>query len=66
MTGVRVRKSPGVQARGRTLNGKALDEQRLLAYKKEGKPWKWIFRKFLGRTQPAIHTQWNIIQPKDK
>jgi hypothetical protein len=22
------------------------DEQRLLAFKKEGKPWKWIFRKF--------------------
>jgi len=23
-----------------------LDEQRLLAYKKEGKPWDWIFYKF--------------------
>jgi hypothetical protein len=27
-----------------------IDEQRLLAYKKEGKSWKWIFRQFLGRT----------------
>jgi hypothetical protein len=27
-----------------------LDEQRLLAYKKEGKSWSWIFRKFPCRT----------------
>jgi hypothetical protein len=30
----------------------SLDEQRLLAYRKEGKPWPWIFRKFPGRTHP--------------
>lgn len=30
-----------------------LDEKRLLAYRK-GKPWPWIFRKFLGRAYPAI------------
>jgi hypothetical protein len=34
-----------------------LDEQRLLAYKKEGKPWDWIFGKFPGRTRPAIRTR---------
>jgi hypothetical protein len=33
-----------------------LDEQRLLAYEKEGKSWEWIFRKFPGRTRPAIPT----------
>ena len=31
-----------------------LDEQRLLAYKKEGKSWDWIFRKFPGRTPGAV------------
>ncbi|KAH8760019.1 hypothetical protein BGZ57DRAFT_932085 [Hyaloscypha finlandica] len=30
-----------------------IDEQRLLAYKKERKSWKWIFRQFPGRTQAA-------------
>jgi hypothetical protein len=34
-----------------------LDEQRLLAYKKEDKSWEWIFRKFPGRTRPAIRTR---------
>jgi hypothetical protein len=38
------------------------DEQRLLAYKKEGKPWDWIFKKFLGRTQPAVRTRWTMVQ----
>jgi hypothetical protein len=41
-----------------------LDEQRLLAYKKEGKSWEWIFRKFPGRTRPAIRTRWNMIRPR--
>ena len=41
-----------------------LDEQRLLAYKKEGKPWEWIFGKFPGRTQPAIRTRWNMVRPR--
>jgi len=39
-----------------------VDEQRLLAYKKEGKPWKWIFRQFLGRTQAAVRTRLNIVR----
>jgi hypothetical protein len=43
-----------------------LDEQRLLAYKKEGKSWDWIFGKFPGRTRPAIRTRWNMVRPKDK
>jgi hypothetical protein len=33
-----------------------LDEQRLLAWK-EGKPWKWIFKKFPGRTPAAVRTR---------
>jgi hypothetical protein len=39
-----------------------LDEQRLLAYKKEGKSWEWIFGKFPGRTWPAVRTCWNIVR----
>jgi hypothetical protein len=39
-----------------------LDEQRLLAWKKEGKPWKWIFKKFLGRTPAAVRTRWTMVQ----
>jgi hypothetical protein len=41
-----------------------VDEQRLLAYKKEGKSWKWIFRRFPGRTQPAVRTRLNMIQAR--
>jgi hypothetical protein len=41
-----------------------IDEQRLLAYKKEGKSWKWIFRQFPGRTQPAVRTRLNIVQAR--
>jgi len=37
-----------------------LDEQRLVAYKKEGKSWSWTFRKFPSRTQPAIRTRWSM------
>jgi hypothetical protein len=38
-----------------------LDERRLLAYKKEGKSWEWIFGKFLGRTRPTIRTRWTMV-----
>jgi hypothetical protein len=41
-----------------------VDEQRLLAYKKEGKSWKWIFRKLPGRTQPAVRTRLTIVQSR--
>ena len=41
-----------------------LDEQRLLAYKKEGKSWDWIFKKFSGRTPAAVRTRWNMIRPR--
>ena len=36
----------------------------MLAYKKEDKPWDWIFGKFPGRTQLAVRTRWNMIRPK--
>jgi len=39
-----------------------LDEQRLLAYKKEGKSWEWIFGKFHGRTRPTICTRWRMSE----
>lgn len=39
----------------------SIDEQRLLAYKKEGKLWKWIFRQFPSRTQLAVRTRLNIV-----
>jgi hypothetical protein len=39
-----------------------IDEQRLLAYIKEEKPWKWIFPKFPGKTPAAIRTRWNAIR----
>ncbi|KAH6714796.1 hypothetical protein BKA61DRAFT_575502 [Leptodontidium sp. MPI-SDFR-AT-0119] len=33
-----------------------LDEERLLAYKKEDKSWGWIFSQCPGRTRPAIRS----------
>jgi len=42
----------------------SIDEQRLLAYKKERKPWKWIFRQFPGRTQAAVRTRLNMVQTR--
>jgi hypothetical protein len=43
-----------------------LDEQRLLAYKKEEKSWDWIFGKFKGRTPAAVRTRWTMVQHKVK
>jgi len=55
---------PGRSSTEKNIKQEGLDEQRLLAYKKEGKPWEWIFRKFPGRTRPAIRTRWNMIRPR--
>ena len=41
-----------------------LDEQCLLAYKKEGKSWRWIFRKFPTRTPAAVHTRWTMVRAR--
>lgn len=43
-----------------------LDEQRLLAWKKEDKAWDWIFSKFRHRTPAAVRTRWSIVQRKRK
>lgn len=43
-----------------------LDVQRLLAYKKEGKSWEWIFAKFPGRTRPAVRTRWTMVRHRDE
>ena len=40
-----------------------IDEQRLLAYKKEEKSWNWIFGKFLDRTKNVVIARWNIVRP---
>jgi len=61
--------SAGEQGRSSTRKNvpwEDLDEQRLLAYMKEEKPWKWIFPKFPGRTHAAIRTRWNMIRPRDE
>jgi len=42
-----------------------LDEQRLLAYKKEGKSWSWIFRKFPGRTPGAVRTRRHMVRARE-
>jgi hypothetical protein len=41
-----------------------IDEQRLREHREEGKPWKWIFKQFPTRTEPAIRTRWTIIQSR--
>ncbi|KAF8846608.1 hypothetical protein BDZ45DRAFT_423262 [Acephala macrosclerotiorum] len=43
-----------------------VDEQRLLAYKKEDKSWDWIFKKFPGRTRAAVRTRWTMVQHRVK
>jgi hypothetical protein len=43
-----------------------IDEQRLRVYKEEGKAWKWIFKKFPARTEPAIRMRWTMIQQRAK
>jgi hypothetical protein len=43
-----------------------LDEQRLLAWKKEGKSWKWVFGKFPDRTEGAVRTRHAMIQRRVK
>jgi hypothetical protein len=43
-----------------------LDEQRLVAYKKEDKSWEWIFKKFPGRTPATVRTRWTMVQHRVK
>ena len=31
-----------------------------------GKPWDWIFKKFPGRTHPAIRTRWSMVRPRSE
>jgi hypothetical protein len=49
-----------------TTTVQTVDEQRLVAWKKEGKPWDWIFKKFPGRTHPAIRTRWSMVRPRSE
>jgi hypothetical protein len=43
-----------------------VDEQRLLAWKKEGKSWDWIFGKFPGRTENAVRTRLSMVKHRVK
>jgi hypothetical protein len=43
-----------------------VDEQRLLAWKKEGKSWDWIFAKFPGRTENAVRTRLSMVKHRVK
>lgn len=41
-----------------------LDDDRLLAYKREGRPWNWIFCRFPRRTEGAVRTRWHMLRGK--
>jgi len=63
--------SSEAEKQGRSIKSKyplweLVDEQRLQAYKKEGKSWDWIFKKFSGRTSAAVRTRWTMVQHRIK
>ncbi len=35
-------------------------EERLLAYRRQKRPWKWILRRFPHRTEGAVRTCWHM------
>jgi len=39
-----------------------LEEKRLLAWRKENKPWEWIFDQFPNRTEAAVRVRWYMLQ----
>lgn len=41
-----------------------VDVQRLVVWRKEEKPWDWIFKKFPSRTHGAIRTRWHMTQSR--
>jgi hypothetical protein len=43
-----------------------VDEQHLVVWKKEGKPWDWIFKKFPGRTYPVIYIYWSMVYSRSE
>jgi hypothetical protein len=43
-----------------------LDEQRLLAWRKEKRSWKWIFDQFPDRTEGAIRVRHNMLKHKER
>ncbi|KAL5312933.1 hypothetical protein ACEPPN_019359 [Leptodophora sp. 'Broadleaf-Isolate-01'] len=43
-----------------------VDEQRLVAWKKEGKPWNWILKKLPGRTESAVRQRVSIVKNRGK
>jgi len=39
-----------------------LEEQRLLAWRKEKKPWKWVFEQFPDRSEGAVRLRFHMLQ----
>ncbi|KAH6700566.1 hypothetical protein BKA61DRAFT_582534 [Leptodontidium sp. MPI-SDFR-AT-0119] len=62
VTDVRARTSWGRSGTRMNVPWDPIDEQRLLAYKKEGKSWKWIFRQFQGRTENSVRQRSSIVK----
>jgi len=65
MTRIRVKKKQDSSTR-MNIPWEPVDEQRLLAYKKEDKSWEWIFKKFPGRTPAVVRTRWTMVQHRVK
>ena len=42
-----------------------LEEQRLLAWNKEGKPWKWIFKQLPSRTEGAVRVRFHMLKHRE-
>ena len=42
-----------------------LEEQRLLAWRREKKSWKWIFNQFPDRSEGAIRVRWHTKSRPD-
>src|SRR5215469_8694040 len=49
-------------ATGRTnRRWEPLEEQPLLAWRKERKPWKWIFHQFPDRSEGTVRLRWHML-----
>ena len=51
------------RAIGRTnRRWESLGERRLLAWRKEERPWEWIFDQFPDRSEGAVRACWHMLQ----
>lgn len=58
-------KQAGLRAR-RNIPWDPIDEQRLVAWKKEGKSWEWIFNKFSSRTPATVRNRWSKVRSRSE